>query len=95
MEMVHCSNCGKITGHKRVIGVGTLFAAVITAGLWIFLTPFYPKPCIVCGQPKEAFAKSAWLKADPSLSTPKEWYQSWWAIGVAVIIIALILQHCS
>jgi hypothetical protein len=95
MEMVHCDNCGKITGHRRALGMGTLFAAIITAGLWIFVTPFYPKRCIVCGQAKKTFAKAAWLQADPKLSTPKEWYQSWWAIGVGVIILALMLQHCN
>jgi hypothetical protein len=67
MKMItqYCNNCGKYTGHKRVIGIGTFFAAVLTLGAWIFVTPLYPKRCIVCGltknlgghPPESAFSK--------------------------------------
>ena len=52
MIVQYCDNCGRRTGHKRVVGVGTIFASLITCGIWIFLTPFYPKRCVVCGLTK-------------------------------------------
>ena len=52
MEMVFCPNCNKLTGHKRVIGFGTFFAVLLTAGFWLLALPFYPKRCITCGLTK-------------------------------------------
>jgi hypothetical protein len=49
MQMLQCPNCGKLTGFKRALGFGTLFMAVLTCGLWLFLIPFYPARCINCG----------------------------------------------
>jgi len=49
MKMIHCSNCGKTTGHKRALGFGTLFMVLLTGGLWLIAIPFYPVRCIVCG----------------------------------------------
>ncbi len=62
MEMVFCPNCNKLTGYKRVIGFGTFFAVLLTAGLWLLTLPFYPKRCITCGVSK-------------SDSVP--WYRTW------------------
>lgn len=49
MRFLYCPNCGKMTGHKRVIGVGTIIGGVFTAGASLNAIPFYPKRCIVCG----------------------------------------------
>jgi hypothetical protein len=50
MQMRHCSNCCKETGHKRALGFGTFFGVVITGGFWLLALPFYPVRCIVCGK---------------------------------------------
>jgi hypothetical protein len=39
-----------MTGYKRALGWGTFFGAIFTFGLLIFIIPFYPKRCIVCGK---------------------------------------------
>jgi hypothetical protein len=62
MEMILCPNCNKLTGYKRVLGFGTFFAVLLTAGLWLLAIPFYPKRCITCGLTK-------------SESVP--WYRTW------------------
>jgi hypothetical protein len=49
MQVAFCANCGKHTGHKRSIGVGTALGALVTVGLSLLAVPFYPKRCIVCG----------------------------------------------
>ncbi|SRR5579872_4306164 len=63
MEMIHCSNCQKLAGHKRALGFGTFLAVLFTAGVWLLFIPFYPKRCILCGQSgmdnKSQFAKWA------------------------------------
>lgn len=53
MRMEQCSNCDKTTGHKRALGWGTLFAVILTAGLWLIAIPFYPTRCVACGAPGE------------------------------------------
>ena len=50
MKYLYCPNCRKKTGHKRVIGMGTLLGAVLTVGASLNAVPFYPKRCIVCGR---------------------------------------------
>jgi hypothetical protein len=78
MEMIFCPNCGKLTGYKRALGFGTFFAVLLTAGLWLFAIPFYPKRCITCGLSK-------------SESVP--WYQTW-RLGSAILaggVLAAIL----
>lgn len=50
MEYSFCPNCGKDTGHKRAIGMGTLLGGACTLGMSILAVPFYPKRCIVCGR---------------------------------------------
>src|SRR5947209_2013999 len=49
MQISFCQNCGKLTGHKRAIGAGTVLGGVVTGGFSIFAVPFYPKRCVVCG----------------------------------------------
>ena len=49
MQVAFCKNCGKHTGHKRRIGVGTLLVVLITFGWSLLLIPFYSKRCVVCG----------------------------------------------
>ena len=49
MRMELCSNCNKTTGHKRALGWGTLFAVILTGGLWLITIPFYQLRCIICG----------------------------------------------
>ena len=49
MEMLQCSNCNKLTGFKRHLGLGTIIGILLTCGLWVLAIPFYPKRCIVCG----------------------------------------------
>lgn len=45
----YCKNCGKVTGHKRTVGMGTFLGACLTLGVSLAATPFYPKRCVVCG----------------------------------------------
>jgi len=75
MEMIFCPNCNKLTGYKRVIGFGTFFAVLLTAGLWLLAIPFYPKRCITCGLPK-------------SDSVP--WYRTWRMAFVLVVGVAVV-----
>jgi len=49
MTAKHCSSCGRVTGHKRSLGAGTIIALVLTGGFWLFALPFYPQRCVVCG----------------------------------------------
>ncbi len=49
MEIAFCNSCNRETGFKRDIGWGTFFGSIVTFGLLIFLIPFYPKRCVVCG----------------------------------------------
>jgi hypothetical protein len=64
MQVIYCPNCQKRTGFRRALGFGTFFMALITFGLWLFVIPFYPVRCIVCGvQRQEALRSnlSTWL----------------------------------
>jgi hypothetical protein len=49
MISAHCASCQRVTGHKRALGWGTFFAAVLTLGVWLFAIPFYSKRCMICG----------------------------------------------
>lgn len=53
MEYSYCKNCGKMTGHKRNVGIGTFWGALVTGGVSLGAVPFYPKRCIICGKEKE------------------------------------------
>jgi hypothetical protein len=88
MEMIFCPNCKKLTGYKRALGFGTLFAVLLTAGFWLIAIPFYPKRCITCG-----------LKKSDSVS----WYKTWQLgfvvalvlIGIGVATAALLFSRTS
>lgn len=54
MQMLHCPNCGKLTGFKRSLGFGTFFMVLLTAGLWLLVIPLYPARCITCGLTRHA-----------------------------------------
>lgn len=72
--MIFCPNCGKLTGYKRALGFGTLFAIALTAGFWLLALPFYPKRCITCGLRK-------------SDSVP--WYSTWrLGLVLAIAVVA-------
>jgi hypothetical protein len=75
MEMIFCPNCQKLAGYKRVLGFGTFFAVLLTAGFWLLALPFYPKRCITCGLRKTE-------------SVP--WYRTW-RIGMLVFASVLLL----
>src|SRR5271170_4620871 len=49
MFQTQCANCGQPRGFARRLGFGTFFMVLITFGLWLFVIPFYPKRCSVCG----------------------------------------------
>jgi hypothetical protein len=49
VTFTHCPNCRTGTGHKRALGFGTVFAVIVTGGLWLFALPLYPPRCIQCG----------------------------------------------
>jgi hypothetical protein len=49
MIQEYCQNCGRVTGHKRAVGMGTFLGACMTLGTSLMATPFYPKRCVVCG----------------------------------------------
>jgi hypothetical protein len=49
MQIAYCANCGKLTGHKRALGAGTVLGAVVTGGASLLAVPAYGKRCIVCG----------------------------------------------
>ena len=49
MEINHCYVCRAPRGFKRNIGIGTVFAVILTGFIWLLIIPFYPKRCIVCG----------------------------------------------
>ena len=43
-----CLNCERKVRAKAHYGIGTLILAVITAGLWLLVMPFYPARCPIC-----------------------------------------------
>jgi hypothetical protein len=49
MQIAYCANCGKVTGHKRALGAGTVLGAFVTGGASLAAVPFYGKRCIICG----------------------------------------------
>jgi hypothetical protein len=50
MKVARCLTCQQQRPFKRALGFGTLFAAIITAGLWLLAIPFYPLRCATCGE---------------------------------------------
>ncbi len=57
MIMAYCESCGRVIGYKRSLSWGTFFAVLLTAGLWLFLIPFYPLRCIGCGAEWKLFSQ--------------------------------------
>jgi hypothetical protein len=49
MRRQDCATCGQTRPFKRALGFGTLFAVLITGGLWLFAIPFYKLRCTSCG----------------------------------------------
>jgi len=81
MQMVHCPNCDQLTGFKRSLGFGTFFAVLLTAGLWLFVIPFYPVRCIKCGHTRvDADADTKYIII---------------AAGVIVAVVGLWISHKS
>ena len=71
MEIVFCPNCKKPMGYKRAFGFGTLFAVVLTCGIWLLFLVFYPKRCIGCGLEKNGayLDNPYWRSPEPELRT--------------------------
>jgi hypothetical protein len=100
MQIAFCENCGKHTGHKRSIGVGTALGAVVTGGASLLAVPAYGKRCIVCGLTVEQAnalspavqAKRAEQKAKPATSV--ETVTFWVALAIcAVVVIAIFMSN--
>lgn len=80
--MAYCPNCKKETGYKRSLGFGTLFAVILTGGLWLIAILFYPDRCVICGssktatrpKPEEPGANKA---KEAKVVTNSDEYQSW------------------
>jgi hypothetical protein len=79
MQMIFCPNCCQLRGFKRALGFGTLFAAVLTCGLWLLAIPFYPQRCIQCGLTR----RSAWWYS----MTPQQRK----IVGAAGIVAGLVI----
>lgn len=62
MQMIHCPNCGRLTGFKRSLGFGTFFMVLLTFGLWLLVIPFYPLRCINCGLKSIVAQKTPWYR---------------------------------
>jgi len=75
MLIRYCSTCRQETGHQRALGWGTFFGAIFTCGISLFLIPFYPKRCIICGgqsvENVQPYAQNA-AKWTPTSSGPIE-----------------------
>lgn len=48
MASVYCALCDRPVESSRHIGVGTVVAAVLTAGISLLFVPFYRKRCPIC-----------------------------------------------
>lgn len=60
MVMKQCSNCGKLTGFKRNLGIGTIIMCFLTLGFWILAIPFYPTRCTNCGSTLPVNHQAGW-----------------------------------
>ena len=49
MKRTACSTCRATRPFKRALGFGTLFAVLVTGGLWLCAIPFYKLRCATCG----------------------------------------------
>jgi len=80
MTFEECRNCGKPTGHKRALGWGTFFGAVLTGGLSLLLIPFYPTRCIVCGCATDEGPLNTATSDSGTEKTPRLVYFIWAAL---------------
>ncbi|VAX34551.1 hypothetical protein MNBD_NITROSPIRAE03-1231 [hydrothermal vent metagenome] len=95
MDFTHCTNCQKKTGHKRSLGIGTLFAVLLTGGFWLLALPFYPKRCIVCGQAiRQSMQESAGGSKDLAIH-PRLWYRTWWGILILLVLFIMAVSAIS
>lgn len=85
MEVIECPNCGKLMGFKRSLGFGTLFAAVLTAGVWLLLIPFYPRRCINCGSSRSSLH---W-----NLEEPGKVLALFVCVGLIIIALGLTISR--
>ena len=95
MEFIYCPNCRKDTGHRRALGWGTFFIAILTWGFWLLAIPFYPKRCIVCGHGNEPSSISKLSNYSYLPSNEKKWYKKWWAIIIFIIVGANLLGRSA
>ena len=90
MQMLQCPNCGKLTGFKRALGIGTLFMVILTCGFWLLLIPIYPARCINCGLRRGTAITanfSAWYRG---LSRPAQLF-----LLVAPLVLIAVLAISS
>jgi hypothetical protein len=59
MQTAYCPVCGKVTGHKRAVGMGTLIAAMVTLGISLLAIRCNPLRCVACGNKTEWNAMNA------------------------------------
>ena len=85
MFQTQCANCGQPRGFARRLGFGTFFMVLITFGLWLFVIPFYPKRCSVCGCVRSATTiKDAVAQRSP-----------WELIGLVVVVLVILVAVFS
>jgi hypothetical protein len=82
-----CKGCGRETGFKRHIGVGTIIAIILTFSLWLFMIPFYPKRCVACGLPQ---TKTPLFKIGGN-----PWNKTWQGIIIIVVGFAILVKCAS
>jgi hypothetical protein len=85
MFQTQCANCGQPRGFARRLGFGTFFMVLITFGLWLFVIPFYPKRCSVCG----CVRSSTNIKDAVAQRSP------WEIIGLVVVVLVILVAVFS
>jgi len=80
MSEATCDSCGARL--KREFGLATIFAVLITGGIWLLALPFYKKKC-ACSSVSSGIS-------DLNL-TKDNWYKKWqvWAVVTLVIVIVI------
>lgn len=73
VQIAYCTNCGKHTGHKRVVGVIGAVTALATVGANLLA---YNKRCVICGLTvEEANALKPVSKVKATMTAPT---RGWW-----------------
>jgi hypothetical protein len=67
------------------LGFGTFFMVLITFGLWLFVIPFYPKRCAVCGCVRSATN----IKEGLAQRSP------WEIIGLVAVLLVILVAVFS